>query len=184
MFHRLAKFIYFRMLKWKLIGTFPDVSRCVVIVVPHTSWLDFLLGLLVRRVINKKFNFVGKKSLFKPPYGWYFRWLGGAPVDRSKSTDTVAAIANIFDQKEEFRLALAPEGTRRKVDRLKTGYYYIAYTAGVPIIMVAFDYGKKEIKISQPQYPSGDYEQDSKIYEEFYRGVTGYKASYSYVPEA
>lgn len=174
MVHQLAKFIYFKVLGWTLEGSFPELDKCVVIVVPHTSWVDFLLGLLVRRVINKKFHYVGKKSLFNPPFGWYFRWMGGAPIDRSKSSDTVAAVAAIFQERSEFRLALAPEGTRKKVDRWKSGYYYIAHTAGVPIVLVAFDYGKKQIKISGSHYTSGNYDLDRVVYEEFYKGVSGY----------
>ena len=180
MTHFLAKFLYFKLMKWTLSGTFPEVDRCVVIVVPHTSWVDFILGLIARRVINKQFHYVGKKSLFRPPFGWYFRWLGGAPVDRSKNQDTVAAIAEIFKDKKEFRLALAPEGTRRQVDQWKTGFYYIAHMAAVPIVMVAFDYGKKQIKISGPQYTTGDYNTDLKTYEAFFKGVVGKVPEYSY----
>lgn len=165
---------------WSMTGSFPDVDKCVVIVVPHTSWLDFLLGLLVRRVIDKKFHYVGKKSLFRPPYGWYFRWLGGAPVDRSKSSDTVTAIARIFATRNEFRLALAPEGTRKKVLKWKTGFYFIAHSAKVPIVMVAFDYGKKDIKISEPFFTSGQYDQDWPVFREFYRGVKGWVPAYSF----
>ena len=156
-----------------MIGEFPNLNKCVVAVVPHTSWVDFFLGLLVRRVINLDINFIAKKSLFKPPFGWYFRWMGGAPIDRSKSSDTVTAIASIFNEKEVFRLGLSPEGTRRKVEKWKTGFYYIAKTANVPIVLVAFDYGRKQIKISEPRVPSGNIEADFKIYREFFKGVVG-----------
>ena len=143
----LAKFIYFKILGWKLLGEFPKVDKCLVIVVPHTSWVDFLLGLLVRKVVNEEINYIGKKSLFKPPFGWYFRWMGGAPIDRDKSTYRVSAIANIFDGRQKFRLALSPEGTRKKVTEWKTGFYYIAKATGAPIVLVAFDFGKKQVKI-------------------------------------
>ena len=83
MLHALAKFIYYRLMGWRLKGSFPDLDKCVVIVVPHTHWLDFPLGVLVRKVVNKEINYIGKKGLFRPPYGWFFRWLGGAPVDRT-----------------------------------------------------------------------------------------------------
>ena len=138
----LAKFIYFKILGWKLVGSFPQLDKCVVIVVPHTSWVDFFLGLLIRRVLNEDIHFIGKKALFKPPFGWYFRWMGGAPIDRSKNMDTVSATAKIFNQNKKFRLALSPEGTRKKVSEWKTGFYYIAKAAKVPIVMVAFDFGK------------------------------------------
>ena len=177
--HTLAKFIYFKLLGWKIIGEFPDIDKCLLVVVPHTSCVDFFLGLLIRRVINKDMNFIAKKSLFKPPFGWYFRWMGGAPIDRSKSNDTVTAIAGIFDEKDVFRLALSPEGTRKKVEKWKTGFYYIAKAAQVPIVLVAFDYGGKQIKFSKPYTPSEDIEADFKFYRKFFKGVTGKKPELS-----
>ncbi len=150
--HTLAKFIFYKLLGWHIVGKFPKLDKCIVAVVPHTSWLDFFLGLLVRRVINQEINFIGKKSLFNPPFGWYFRWMGGAPIDRSKSSDTVTAIANIFNEKEVFRLALSPEGTRKKVEKWKTGFYYIAKAAKVPIVLVAFDYGKSKLNFQNHKF--------------------------------
>ena len=179
MMHQIAKFIYFRLMRWTMPHGFPDIDKCVVIVVPHTSWVDFLVGLVVRRVIDKEFHYVAKASLFKPPFGWYFRWMGGSPVDRSKNSDTVSAIAGIFDEKDEFRLALAPEGTRKKVDKWRTGFYYIAHKAQVPIVMVAFDYGAKQVKISAPYTTSGEYEDDLPDFKEFYKGVVGKVPEYT-----
>jgi 1-acyl-sn-glycerol-3-phosphate acyltransferase len=158
---------------WKLIGPFPEVEKCVVIVAPHTSWVDFLIGLLVRSILKKEINFIGKHSLFKPPFGWYFRWMGGTPIDRSKNSDTVVSTAKIFAQRKVFRLALSPEGTRKKVTKWKTGFYYIAKEARVPIVMVAFDYGKKQIKISGPVFPTDNKETDFKRYKDFFKGVVG-----------
>ena len=169
----LAKFIYFKLLGWKTVGEFPKLNKCVVAVVPHTSWVDFFLGLLIRRVINQDINFIGKKSLFKGPFGWYFKWMGGAPIDRSKSSDTVTAIAKILDEKKVFRLALSPEGTRKKVEQWKTGFYYIAKAANVPIVLVAFDYGHKQIKFSQPYIPTENMEADFKNYKNFFKGSIG-----------
>lgn len=169
----LAKFMYFNVMGWTLEGTFPNLKKCVVIVVPHTSWVDFFIGLLVRRVIGEEVHFIAKKSLFKPPFGWYFRWMGGAPVNRSRSSDAVTAIARIFQERETFRLALSPEGTRKKVTEWKTGFYYIARTAKVPIVLVAFDYGRKQVKISEPCYPTEDKDVDFKNYMAFYKGIVG-----------
>ncbi|HDZ03530.1 hypothetical protein LCGC14_0127120 [marine sediment metagenome] len=171
---KIAKFIYFRILGWKLNGEFPSyLDKFVSIVVPHTSWWDFLLGLLIRAVWQEEINFVGKKSLFKPPFGWFFRWTGGAPIDRTKNNDTVKATAQIFSERKKFRLALSPEGTRKKVEKWKTGFYFIAKTANVPIVLVAFDYGKKEIKISEPIISTDDKEADFKKYHAFFEGVKG-----------
>lgn len=171
---QLAKFIYFKMLGWKVQGTFPShLAKFVIIVVPHTSWWDFLLGLLVRKVWNQEINYIGKKSLFDSPFGWFFRWTGGAPIDRSKTNDTVKATAQVFNERENFRLALSPEGTRKKVEKWKTGFYFIAKAANVPIVLVAFDYGKKEIKVSDPQFPTDDQQEDFKKYQSFFEGVEG-----------
>lgn len=171
---KLARFIYFKLLGWKLIGAFPGhLDKFIIIVVPHTSWIDFLLAMLIRKVWNEQINFIAKKSLFDSPLGWFFRWTGGAPIDRSKSSDTVAATAKIFKDRQKFRLALAPEGTRTKVGKWKTGFYYIAKTAEVPVVMVAFDFGQKQIKVSEPRYTTADKEADFAVYEAFFKGVQG-----------
>ncbi|WP_421807640.1 1-acyl-sn-glycerol-3-phosphate acyltransferase [Flagellimonas sp.] len=176
----LAKFIYFKLLGWKLNGQFPKLDQCVVIVIPHTHWLDFFLGLLIRKVIKEEINYIGKKSLFKPPFGWFFRWTGGAPVDRSRSSNTVDNIVQIFKERKVFRLALAPEGTRKKVTQLRTGFYHIAQKANVPIVMVAFDFGKKEIKIGEPFWVTDNQERDFAKIHDFYRGVKGKIPAYSF----
>ncbi|HSP40185.1 MAG TPA: 1-acyl-sn-glycerol-3-phosphate acyltransferase [Gillisia sp.] len=172
----LSRVIFFKLLNWKLIGTIdPSVEKCVVIVAPHTSWYDFFLGLLVRRILDLQINFIGKKELFKPPFGWYFRWVGGVPLDRTPNQNKVEAITGIFRKRKIFRLALSPEGTRKKTERWKTGFYYIARSAEVPIIKVAFDYGQKEVRIAPPVYTTKNTEEDlNKIYS-FYDGVTGKK---------
>lgn len=172
--HNIAKFIYFKILKWSLVGDFPShVNKCVIIVVPHTSWWDFLLGILVRNVWQEEINYIGKKSLFDSPFGWFFKWTGGTPIDRSKSNDTVSAIAKVFEEKDKFRLSLSPEGTRKKVTQWKTGFYFIAKAAKVPVVMVAFDYGNKQIKVSQPHTPTDDQQADFKTYEAFFKDVKG-----------
>ncbi|WP_136467963.1 1-acyl-sn-glycerol-3-phosphate acyltransferase [Flagellimonas onchidii] len=178
--HTFAKFLYFKVLRWKLVGNFPDLNKCVVIVVPHTHWMDFFLGLLVRKLVNREINYIAKKSLFKPPFGWFFRWTGGAPIDRTKNSNTVDSIAKIFEERDVFRFALAPEGTRKKVKALKTGFYHIAKKANVPIVMVAFDFGNKQVKISEPKYPTDNLQNDFKEIRVFFKGVKGKVPEYSY----
>ncbi|MDC6389943.1 1-acyl-sn-glycerol-3-phosphate acyltransferase [Maribacter sp. PR1] len=171
---KFAKFIYFKLMGWTVSGDFPShLDKCVIIVVPHTSWWDFLLGLIIRKVWNEEINYIGKKSLFDSPFGWFFRWTGGAPIDRSKNSDTVSATVKIFKERKKFRLALSPEGTRKKVEKWKTGFYYIAKQAEVPIVLVAFDFGKKEIKVSEPKWLTNNIETDFKTYAQFYEGVMG-----------
>lgn len=176
----LARVIFFKLLGWRFFGKWPDyLQRCVVIVVPHTSWHDFYLGLLIRRILEVDIKFVAKKELFKPPFGWYFRWMGGIPLDRTPGQNKVEAIAEIFRQKEVFRLAIAPEGTRKKVKNWKTGFYYIAKKAGVPVVMISLDYGRKKVTISQPLYPGNDLDEDLKEIRVFYKEVTGKVAGYT-----
>lgn len=180
MLRALAKFIYFNLMGWKMDDHFPQIDKCVIAVVPHTSWWDFPLGLLVRKILGMEINYVGKKSLFKPPFGWFFRWTGGAPIDRSKSENKVEAVAQIFASRKQFRLALAPEGTRKKVEQLKTGFYYIARTAQVPIVLVAFDYGNRRVKFSEALIPTENMEADFETYLQFFKGVKGKVPDYSF----
>ncbi|GAA0744433.1 1-acyl-sn-glycerol-3-phosphate acyltransferase [Gaetbulibacter jejuensis] len=179
----LAKFIYFKLLGWKVVGNVnmsrDTVKKAIIIAVPHTSWHDFYIGVLLRKVLNIKTNFIAKKELFVGPIGWYLKAIGGAPIDRQTKENKVEAIAKLFAQKEEFRMTLAPEGTRKKVDKWKTGFYYIAKEAKVPIIMFTLDFGKKENRISEPFYPSDDMEADFEFMHNFYKGVVGKKPEYS-----
>lgn len=179
----LARFIYFKILGWKVTGntTFSKdtVKKAVIIAVPHTSWHDFFLGILLRKVVNVRTNFVGKKELFKWPFGWYFRAVGGAALDRTSGQNKVEAIAKLFEDKDEFRLTLAPEGTRKKVLHWKTGFYYIAKTANVPIIMFTLDFKNKQNHISEPFYPTDDVEADFAFMKAFYHGVVGKRPEYS-----
>ncbi|WP_298324758.1 1-acyl-sn-glycerol-3-phosphate acyltransferase [uncultured Dokdonia sp.] len=179
------KWIYNDVIGWKAIGDFSQdtVKKAVVIAVPHTSWHDFYMGILLRSALDVKIGFIGKKELFKWPMGLLFKAMGGAPIDRTPGQDKVQSIADVFKDKEEFRLTIAPEGTRKKVDKLKTGFYYIALAAEVPIIMVAFDFGKKEHRISQPLYPSGNIEEDMKTIYAFFKGAVGKVPEYSFTPE-
>lgn len=124
-------------------------------------------------------KFVAKKELFKPPFGWYFRWMGGTALDRTAGQNKVDSIAALFRKKEEFRLAIAPEGTRKKVTDWKTGFYYIAKTADVPIVMIAFDFGNKLVKISKPLFTTDDKDRDFEKIREFYKEVTGKVAHYT-----
>ncbi len=181
MLQSIAKFIYFKLLKWKMEGDFPEVDKCVVAVVPHTHWLDLFLGILLRNVWGKSIGFIGKQSLFDTPViGWLLKKAGGMPVVREKKQDTVSAIASIFEKTDVFRLSLSPEGTRKKVTEWKTGFYFIAKQANIPIVLVAFDYGKKRVKVSQLLYPTADQEKDFTQYQAFFEGVVGKVAKNSF----
>ena len=171
---KLSNFIFTRVLGWRLVGDFPKyLEKYVVIAAPHTSWKDFPIAILARNSSGEKVNFIGKNSLFKGPFGFIFRSLGGTPVDRSKSSNMVDAIIQIFDNKEEFRLGISPEGTRKKVIKWKTGFYFIAKGAKVPIVMATLDFENKEIKFSEPYDITDDKEKDFKHFHNFFKGVKG-----------
>lgn len=179
----LAKFIYFKLLGWKVVGNVnfskDSVKKAVSIAAPHTSWHDFYIGLLLRKITDVKTNFIGKKELFTWPFGYYFRAIGGKPLDRTPGQNKVGAIAQLFEGEDEFRLTLAPEGTRKKVDNWKTGFYYIAKAAKVPIIMFTLDFENKQNKVSEPFYPSDNMEADFNYMRSFFKDVIGKVKDYS-----
>jgi len=164
-----------RVFNWKVEGGIPeDLKKFVVIVIPHTSAWDFPLGVLARAAIGRDIKFIGKKSLFKPPLGWMMKALGGYPVDRSKRLKFVDQIVEIFNSHDEFAVAIAPEGTRKQVDRLRTGFYYIAKGAGIPIILVKFEYDKRIVHFNpEPFYLTGDFEKDMDYIWEYFKDVQG-----------
>jgi len=170
----ISKFILITLWGWKIEGAYPeDVKKYVTIAAPHTHWLDFPLGVLFRSTVGKDIKFLAKSSLFKGPFGWFFKWTGGYPIDRSKSSNKVDAIIDVFNKNEELVLAISPEGTRQKVEKWKTGFYYIAKGAGVPIIMVTLDFGSKTLRISPPLYPGEDIDTDFDKMYAFYKSSIG-----------
>ena len=167
--------LFLRIMGWTVKGDFPiHLKKCVVLVAPHTSSWDFVIGIAIRsqiRITHAKF--LGKDSLFKGPFGFIFRRLGGYPVDRSSNHNIVEQAVALFHSHESFVLVLSPEGTRQKVDRLKTGFYHIAKNAGVPIVMAALDFEKKQCYYAEPFYPSGDEAADFQHIYQFYAPIKG-----------
>lgn len=170
----LSKLIFMHILGWSIEGEFSKhITKSIIIVLPHTSWHDFYIGALTRKISKLPISYVAKKELFDSPFGWYFKWMGGEPIERSTKQNKVEQIVNLFNSKKSFHLAIAPEGTRKKVEEWKTGFYYIAHQAQVPITAVALDYSTKTVKISKPFYTTGDYEKDIRDLKQFYNGVVG-----------
>ncbi len=171
---KFYKILFLNFLKWQIEGQFDEnIKKCVFIVVPHTSWLDFYIGVLVRGILDIEINFVGKKELFIFPFNYYFKWMGGVPLNREKNQDKVAAIASFFDKKDVFRMALSPEGTRKKVSKWRTGFYHIAKLSNVPIVPVAFDFENKKVIIHEPFYVTDNIEQDIYFLENLFINVKG-----------
>ena len=172
---RAVYLLLFKLIGWGVDGSFsPGLKKYIIAIAPHTSNWDFVIGLMARSITKiQGAHFLGKSQLFKPPYGWLFRWLGGYPVDRTSSHDMVHQVVDIFNTHDEFILAIAPEGTRKKVEKIKTGFYYIALQSHVPIIPCGFDYRRKKIVIGQPFYPSTNVEEDMEFLRKFYSQIKG-----------
>jgi len=172
----MSRFLYqffFRLAGWKISGSMPVEKKYIIIVAPHTSNWDFMIGLCARSILRFDAKYLGKKELFRFPFGALFRWLGGVPVDRSKNVNMVDAVADLFNQHEKFIIAIAPEGTRKYVAQWKTGFYFIALKAKIPVVMASFDYPRKTIFISSAFYPTGDLNADMKTIFNFYRDKQG-----------
>lgn len=161
------------LLGWQVEGR-PEVPpRCVLIAAPHTSNWDLPYMLMVAFVLRMKIYWMGKREIFKPPFAGIMHWLGGIAVDRSKANNMVAATAAHFGLREQLMIAVPPEGTRGKVRQWKSGFYYIAAEAGVPIQLSYLDFGRRRTGLGPVVVPSGDYDSDLETIKEFYVGMKG-----------
>lgn len=158
---------------WKVTGDKPQTAKGLFVVAPHTHWEDFPLGLMVRQYLGLDVRFMAKKSLFTGVKGLIFRWLGGYPVDRSRSQGYVQSVAEVFDQHSRFYIALAPEGTRKKVEHLKTGFYYIAMEARVPMYLTVFNYESKQVQITGPVWADPSNENQLEEISDHFSGIQG-----------
>ena len=156
----LSKFILNKIIGWRVIGYLPKNEKYIIAVVPHSSYFDLIIAVLIRTYSGLKIKFIGKKELFNPITSYLFKFLGGIPVDRTKKSNIVDEVVELFELGKIKILAIAPEGTRKRVEKWKTGFYYIALKAKLPILMVSFDYIRKEVKINNKFYPSGDIDKD------------------------
>jgi 1-acyl-sn-glycerol-3-phosphate acyltransferase len=145
---------------WRVEGRIPDIPKMVLVVAPHTSNWDFLTGLWVKLAMRMGARFVGKHTLFRWPLGVFMRFLGGVPVDRSAAANFVDETARVLRDSDRMTLVIAPEGTRRRTDRFKSGFYRIAMATGVPIVLAGFDYPRKVVFFGPVVHPTGDYEKD------------------------
>lgn len=174
MFRAFSK-LMFKLMGWEIEGNAPqDIPKYILVIAPHTSNWDFIIGVLARSIVKwGNVKYLAKKELFVFPFGVFFRAMGGYPVNRTKHTRLVDNVVQLFNKKEKFAIAITPEGTRKKVDRLKTGFYYIASKANIPMILVGFDYLKKKVIISEPLHATGDQDEDLEKLLTFFRSITG-----------
>ena len=173
---RLLWKLYLKLEGWRALNEFPNyLKKAVIIVAPHTHWKDFPIGIAFRSVLKiKHAKYLGKAELFNGPFGFLFRWLGGTGVDRFSKHGVVEQVVDKFNRADNLFIALSPEGTRKKVDKLRTGFYYIAKKANLPIVMVGLDYSKKELSVSEPFYTTDDEAADFRKIIEFFAPLKGY----------
>lgn len=147
----------------------------VIVVYPHTSNWDFIVGVFYKFAVGLPANWVGKDSLFRWPMGPLFTRIGGIPVDRSKSSGFVRALLDEFDRRDRMWVALAPEGTRSHSDHWKSGFYRIALAAGLPIGLGFIDYATRRVGIDTYVRVSGDRDRDMAVIRDFYADKQGYR---------
>jgi 1-acyl-sn-glycerol-3-phosphate acyltransferase len=149
-----------RRLGWRLTGGFPDLPKFVIAVAPHTSNWDFPIAFLAYLALELRAAWFGKHTIFRFPFGAILRHFGGIPIDRGAPGNIVQRAVAEFDRHERFVLALAPEGTRRRVPSWRSGFHRIALGAEVPVVAVSLDFAKREIAIGPAFYATGDFAVD------------------------
>ena len=158
---------------WDVVGQVPVGDRFVLVGAPHTSNWAFPFTLAAVFIFRLKISWLGKDTLFKKPFGGVMRWLGGIPVDRTSEHGVVDQIARQFRESDRLVVAIGPEGTRKKRDYWKSGFYWIAYNAQVPILCGYLDYGRKEACLGLSFIPTGDIKKDMDRIRDFYQGIQG-----------
>jgi 1-acyl-sn-glycerol-3-phosphate acyltransferase len=168
------KYIFFKLMGWSISGDVPrQLNKYLIIVAPHTSNWDFIIGLFVRRILNFRSSFLAKHQLFKGPAGALFRKLGGYPVYRNASYNMVDQVVNLIKNNDHFVLAITPEGTRGNVQKWKTGFYYIALKSGIPLVMAVMDYSRKNVTFTLPYYPTGNAKADEVFINNIFMNAKG-----------
>lgn len=158
-----------KLLGWRLQGQIPDRPKLIAVVAPHTSNWDWIVGMATALHLDLDANWLGKQSLFRGVLGGVLKWLGGIPVDRSHPQGIIAQVVDEIRQRDKFLIGLAPEATRKPRDRWRSGCYYIARDAGIPLLPVRIDYSRKVVEIGEPLSLSGDAEETLFRLSSWYR---------------
>jgi 1-acyl-sn-glycerol-3-phosphate acyltransferase len=178
--HLLARFLLW-ILGWRVDGKLPDLPKFVLIGAPHTSNWDFVLFLGLIFYLRANVHFMGKAELFRFPIGWFFRYCGGIPVDRKKSTGLVDQMVKASGESDRFILTIAPEGTRHHVTEWKRGFYHIAKGAGIPIVFAKVDGRHKRVQIGEVFQPTEDIEADMEAIQGYFSGTVGINPRRKYI---
>lgn len=176
---RAFSLVFLRLTGWRIEGALPaNAHKAVLIAAPHTSNWDLPYTLMVAFALRLNVYWMGKQSIFKPPFRGVMRWLGGIPVNREQSTNLVAAsVAAIQEADGPLHLIVPPEGTRSKTRYWKTGFYHIAVGAQVPIVMAYMDYHDKRSGLGPVFVPTGNVDADMATIKAFYAPFKGKNAT-------
>ena len=165
---------YLKMRGFSFVGQHPDdVKKSIIICAPHTCIEDFVIGRCFFWMEGREAKFLIKKEFFVPGLGWLLKRIGGIPVDRSKGNNMVAKTASVFRNYDKLHVVITPEGTRKRVEKWKRGFYYIAELAQVPVVLGFIDFKTKRCGYGPSFIPCGDFDKDWPMIEDFYRGMQG-----------
>ena len=159
------------LLGWELIGQRPRCKKYVMVGAPHTSNWDFLYFYLGALAFKIRISFMIKDSVFRGPLGPILHWMGGIPIDRSQRNHLVEQMVRAFEKREELALLIPPSGTRKRTDYWKSGFYYIALGAKVPLVLAIMDFEKREVGIRRVYEPTGDIKRDMDVIRSVYEPV-------------
>lgn len=169
-----------KLMGWRIEGELPKLDKFVVIGAHHTSNWDFVIFIAVKFVLRLNARWFGKHTIFRWPFGALMRLWGGIAIRRERQGNTVEQAVRAFAEHEQFMLILSPEGTRKKVERWKMGFYHIALGAGVPIVLGALDYQNRRVFIGPTFVPTSDEAADIKAILAFYRPFIPKKPEYAF----
>ena len=170
---KLISKIIFQIIGWKVVGKLNYPDKCLVIAAPHTSNWDFFIGRCYAYIIGVVPKYLIKSELFLPILRSLIKWNGGIPVYRHSKNNVVDQITEIYNSTDKFILGISPEGTRRRVERWRTGFYHIAVKSEVPILLIKMDYEKKEIGIINEFHASGDIDKDLLFIQNQFKNIKG-----------
>jgi 1-acyl-sn-glycerol-3-phosphate acyltransferase len=172
---KLCLFIL-KLLNYKIdLVNIPEEKKYVIIFAPHTSWTDFAIGKIALTAMGIRTTFLIKEEMFFFPFGAYLKYLGGYPVNRKKTKNLTDTLAVYIKEKDEIAFLITPEGTRKRVETWKRGFYHIAQKADVPIALAYLDYNDRKGGVGPVFYPTGDYDADLQEIQKFYYGMKGRK---------
>lgn len=158
---------------WKIEGEIPDRDRLIICGAPHTSNWDFVFGMAALLAMNARVHWMGKDSIFKPGVRWFMKWLGGIPIDRANPQGIVENIAQMVREEHGVVILVTPEGTRKKVERWKTGFLRIAQATDSTVLLAAIDFPSRRIVLDRTFQPSGDHERDIQEIKQYYSQFKG-----------